>query len=46
VKKVEVVLNSKSDKYKFISKTLVRLKYNQVRKKDKILIKLCLKKNY
>jgi hypothetical protein len=44
VKKVEVVLNSKSDKYKFISKTLVRLKYNQVRKKDKILIKLYLKK--
>jgi hypothetical protein len=30
VKKVKVVLNSKSDKYKFISKTLVRLKYKHL----------------
>ena len=44
VKKVEIVLNSKSDKYNFISKTLVNLKYKQTRKRDKTLIKLYLKK--
>lgn len=42
--KVEFFANSKKEKYTFISDTLVKLKYNQLRKKDKTTIKRYLKK--
>lgn len=42
--KMEFEINSKKEKYNFINKTLVKLKYNKLRKKRKTLIIKYLKK--
>lgn len=42
--KMEFGTNSKKEKYNFISDTLVKLKYNQLRKRDKIKVRKYLKK--
>jgi len=42
--KINFLVNSKKERYQFISETLVRFKYLEVRKKDKTLIKKYLQK--
>lgn len=42
--KMEFKINSKEEKYNFISDTLVKLKYNQLRKRDKTLVNKYLRK--